>query len=176
MREHLSVVRTHVIKSLYRFYPLFHVRARKTEAIQKEPYFLRLSRCIRIWHSKQTEPREIFNYYFEFRFDTTTPETPLVAALSPLFQSNNQFMIDSQSCLLHVSSSKFVAIGPYMGMILSEITLPLSGDYRYHKLKMSFDSPRSNLQNAKYNNSAVIIDPVLRLRVYHWYDTPTDLD
>jgi hypothetical protein len=64
-----------------------------------------------------------------------------------------------------------------MGMILSQITLNVSSDYRYHKLKMWFDSSRLCLQTSKkYNDSVVIIDPILCLRVYNWYNSPASFD
>jgi hypothetical protein len=63
-----------------------------------------------------------------------------------------------------------------MGMILSKLTLNVSSDYRYHKLKMWFDSSRLSIQKSLYNNSVVIIDPILCLRIYKWYNIPANLD
>ncbi|CAF0893799.1 unnamed protein product [Rotaria sp. Silwood1] len=179
IREHLSIVRTYVIKSLYQTYPLFQERFDKTNAIQKEPHFLLSSRCVRIWYSKRPTQRDLYDYYFEFRFDNmqqTKQQDIQIQAISPIFQANNQSIIDKDSYILHLISSNFVLIGPYMGMILSQITLNVSSDYRYHKLKMWFDSSRSCSQKSKYNNSVVIIDPVLCLRIYKWYNSPTNLD
>jgi len=183
VHEHLSIIRTHVIKSLYQVYPLFQDRLNKTDVIQKDPHFLRLSRCVRIWYSKgsgTTTQRESYNYYFEFRFDhiqQTKQQQIQIQALSPILQTNNQYIIDKDCCILHLICSNFVPIGPYMGMILSQITLNVSSDYRYHKLKMWFDSSRLCLQTSKkYNDSVVIIDPILCLRVYNWYNSPANFD
>ncbi|CAF1972420.1 unnamed protein product [Rotaria magnacalcarata] len=183
VHEHLSIIRTHVIKSLYQVYPLFQNRLDKTDVIQKDPHFLRLSRCVRIWYSKgsqATSQRDAYNYYFEFRFDnkkSAKQQEIHIQALSPFIQTNNQYIIDKNSCILHLICSNFVPIGPYMGMILSQITLNISSDYRYHKLKMWFDSSRLCLQTSKkYNNSVVIIDPILCLRVYNWYNSPASFD
>jgi hypothetical protein len=63
-----------------------------------------------------------------------------------------------------------------MGMILSNITFNVSSDYRYHKLKMWFDSSKVTVQKSKYNNSMITIDPVLCLRIYKWYNCPDNLD
>jgi hypothetical protein len=143
----------------------------KTDAIQKDPHFLLSSRCIRIWYSKRPTQPESYNYYFEFRFHNTPQEKP-IQALSPLFAVNTQSMIDKNSWILHLISSNFVLIGPYMGMILSKLTLNVSSDYRYHKLKMWFDSSRLS----KNGNSMVTIDPILCLRIYRWYNIPTNLN
>ncbi|CAF0769791.1 unnamed protein product [Rotaria sordida] len=179
VREHLSIVRTYVIKSLYQTYPLFQERFDKTNVIQKEPHFLLSSRCVRIWYSKRPTQRDLYNYYFEFRFDNiqqSKQQDIQIQAISSIFQANNQSIIDKDSYVLHLISSNFVLIGPYMGMILSQITLNVSSDYRYHKLKMWFDSSRSCSQKSKYNNSVVIIDPILCLRIYKWYNSPANLD
>ncbi len=181
VHEHLSIIRTHVIKSLYQVYPLFQDRLNKTDVIQKDPHFLRLSRCVRIWYSKgtgTTTPRESYNYYFEFRFDNNLQTSKQQAqVLSPILQTNHQYLINKDCCILHLICSNFVPIGPYMGMILSQITLNVSSDYRYHKLKMWFDSSRLCLQTSKkYNDSVVIIDPILCLRVYNWYNSPASFD
>ncbi|CAF1513093.1 unnamed protein product [Adineta steineri] len=179
VREHVSIIRTYVIKSLYQSYPLFQERLNKTDAIQKEPHFLLSSRCVRIWYSKRTTPRELHNYYFEFCFDNDQQikqENIQIEALSPMFQIDNQYMIDKNSYILHVICSNFVLMGPYMGLILSKIILNVSSDYRYHKLKMWFDSSKLSVQKSKYNDSVVIIDPVLCLRVYKWYNCPANLD
>ncbi|CAM4855838.1 unnamed protein product [Rotaria socialis] len=155
----------------------------KTDVIQKDPHFLRLSRCVRIWYSKgsqATSQRDAYNYYFEFRFDnkkSTKQQEIHIETLSPFIKTNNQYIIDKNSCILHLICSNFVPIGPYMGMILSQITLNISSDYRYHKLKMWFDSSRLCLQTSKkYNDSVVIIDPILCLRVYNWYNSPASFD
>jgi hypothetical protein len=180
VHEHLSIIRTHVIKSLYQVYPLFQDRLNKTDVIQKDPHFLRLSRCVRIWYSKgtgTTTQRESYNYYFEFRFDNIQTSKQQIQVLSPILQTNNQYFIHKDCCILHLICSNFVPIGPYMGMILSQITLNVSSDYRYHKLKMWFDSSRLCLQTSKkYNDSVVIIDPILCLRVYNWYNSPANFD
>ncbi len=175
MKEHFSIVRTHVIKSLYENYSLFQKRSNKTDAIQKDPHFLLSSRCVRMWYSKRSIPHQSYNYYFEFRFDHTQQDIP-IQPLSPLFRVNNQYVIDKDTCILHLISSNFVPIGPYMGMILSKLTLNISGDYRYHKLKMWFDSSKLSIQTSKYNDSVVIIDPILSLRIYKWYNIPANLD
>ncbi|CAF0723110.1 unnamed protein product [Rotaria sordida] len=186
VHEHLSIIRTHVIKSLYQIYPLFQNRLNKTDVIQQDPHFLRLSRCVRIWYSKgsqTTTQRDAYNYYFEFRFDNTKDSKQQyqqqiqIQAISPIIQTNNQYIINKDCCILHLICSNFVPIGPYMGMILSQITLNVSSDYRYHKLKMWFDSSRLCLQTSKkYNDSVVIIDPILCLRVYNWYNSPASFD
>lgn len=180
VNEHLSIIRTHVIKSLHQVYPIFRDRFNKPDIIQKDPHFLRSSRCTRIWYSKSatTLQRESYNYYFEFRFDTIKQTKPIqVQTISPFLQANNQYIMDKDSCILHLICSNFVPIGPYMGMILSQITLNLSSDYRHHKLKMWFDSSRLCLQTTKkYNDSVVIIDPILCLKVYNWYNSPTNFD
>ncbi|CAF0717461.1 unnamed protein product [Adineta steineri] len=184
VHEHLSIIRTHVIKSLYQVYPLFQDRLNKTDTIQKDPHFLRSSRCVRIWYSKgleTTTQRESYNYYFEFRFDnikqSKQQQQIQIQALSPILQTNNQYIIDKDCCILHLICSNFVPIGPYMGMILSQITLNVSSDYRYHKLRMLFDSSRLCLQTSKkYNDSVVIIDPILCLKVYNWYNSPASFD
>jgi hypothetical protein len=179
VREHLSIVRIYIIKSLYQIYPLFQERCNKTDAIQKDPHFLLSSRCVRIWFSKQPTQRELFNYYFEFCFDDhqqSKQQNIQIQALSPIFQVDNQYMIDKNSWILHLICPKFVPVGPYMGMILSKITLNVSSDYRYHKLKMWFDSSRLSIQKSKYNDCVVVIDPILCLRVYKWYNSPTNLD
>ena len=183
VHEHISIIRTHVIKSLFQVYPLFQDRLNKTAVIQKDPHFLRLSRCVRIWYSKGggSTQCESYNYYFEFRFDNLNSSKQQqqiqIQALSPILQTNNQYIIDKDCCILHLICSNFVPIGPYMGMILSQITLNVSSDYRYHKLKMWFDSSRLCLQTSKkYNDSVVIIDPILCLKVYNWYNSPVSFD
>ncbi len=180
IKEHFSIVRIHVIKSLYENYSLFKERFNKTDAIQKDPHFLLSSRCIRIWYSKRSTQRESYNYYFEFRFDniqqSTKEQDIQIQALSPIFQINNQYIIHKDTWILHLICSNFIPIGPYMGMILSKLTLNVSSDYRYHKLKMWFDSSRSSIQKSLYNNSVVIIDPILCLRIYKWYNIPSNLD
>lgn len=179
VHEHFSVIRTHIIKSLHQVYPLFQNRFNRTDVIQKDPHFLRRSRCVRIWYSKgtnTTSQRDAYNYYFEFRFDHTQP-IKQQQIHSPILQQTDQYLIDQNCCVLHLICSNFVPIGPYMGMILSQITLNVSSDYRYHKLKMWFDSSRLCLQTStKYNDSMVIIDPILCLRVYNWYNSPANFD
>jgi hypothetical protein len=178
MKEHLSIVRTHVIKSLYQTYPLFQECLNKSDIIQKDPHFLLSSRCIRIWYSKRATQRESYNYYFEFRFDDNqqSKQEIQIQPISPILQANNQYNIDKNSCILHLICSNFVQIGPYMGMILSQITFNVSSDYRHHKLKMWFSPSRSCVQKSKYNNSDVIIDSILRLKVYKWYNSPANFD
>ena len=143
----------------------------KTDAIQKEPHFLLSSRCIRIWYSKRPTQPETYNYYFEFRFHDIQPERP-VQALSSLFTLDSQSLIDKDSWILHLISTNYIPMGPYMGMILSRLTLNVSSNYRYHKLKLWFDSSRLS----KTNNSIVTIDPILCLRIYRWYNIPSNLN
>ena len=164
---------------MYQIYPLFHERLNKSDAIQKDPHFLVSSRCVRIWYSKRSTQRESFNYYFQFIFDNihrSNQPNISIQAISPIFQVNNQYLLDKDSIVLHVISSNFVPIGPYMGMNLSQIKLNVSSDYRYHKLKLWFDSSRFCAQKSKNNTPMVTIDPVLCLRIYKWYNSPVDLD
>ena len=182
VRERLTVIRTHVIKSLHQIYPVFQERLNKTDVIHKDPHFLLLSRCVRIWYSKRSPTstqRESYNYYFEFRFDTLQKSKPQLQtpASSLVLQSANQYFIDKNCCILHLICSNLVPIGPYMGMILSQITLNVSSDYRYHKLKMWFDSSRICLPTSKkYNDSVIIIDPILCLKIYNWYNSPSNFE
>ncbi|CAF0947759.1 unnamed protein product [Adineta ricciae] len=178
VREHVSIVRSYVIKSLYQAYPLFQSRLNKSDVIQKDPHILLSARCIRIWYSKMETQRDLYNYYFEFCFDQTQSSSqviPSVQALSPLFQIDNQFMIDQNSSLLHVISSKLLTIGPFMGMILSKIVLNVSTDYRYHQLKMWFDTSKLSVQKTTLSPPMVVIDPVICLRIYKWFDCPPKL-
>ncbi|CAF2098412.1 unnamed protein product [Rotaria magnacalcarata] len=179
IKEHLFVVRTFVIKSLYQSYQLFLERFDKTAAIQKEPHFLLSARCIRIWYSKRPTLHDSYNYYFEFCFDTiqqSKQDDSYMQAISPIFQVHNQNMINQNSYILHLISVNFVPIGPYMGMVLSKLKFNVSSDYRYHKLKMWFDSSRSSSQKSNFNNCVVTIDPVSCLRIYKWYNCPDTLD
>ncbi|UJR10562.1 hypothetical protein I4U23_014762 [Adineta vaga] len=179
VREHPSIVRTYIIKSFYQTYPLFQDRLNKADAIQKDPHFLVSSRCIRIWYSKLSTQRELYNYYFEFcsNQDQSSIEKKIpIQTLSPLFQMDNLDMIDRNSFILHLVSSKLTPIGPFMGMILSKITLNVSSDYRYHKLKMWFDGSKFSSQKSNFNNSVVVIDPILCLRIYKWFNCPANLD
>ncbi len=41
---------------------------------------------------------------------------------------------------------------------------------------MWFDSSKLSIQTSKYNDSVVIIDPILTLRICKWYNIPADLD
>lgn len=164
----------YTIRSIYENYSLFQKRSNKTDAIQKDPHFLQSSRCIRIWHSKRSTPPESYNYYFQFRFDDTEQDLQ-IEPLSSIFKKINQYKISQNTCILHLICSNFVPIGPYMGMILSKLTLNMSSDYRYYKLKMWFDSSKSK-QISSYNNSVIIIDPILCLRIYKWYNLPSNLD
>ena len=156
---------------MYKNYSLFQNRLKTTSAIQVDPHFLISSRCIRIWYSERATQPISYNYYFEFQFHTAQPAIP-IQALSSVFSGHTQCMLDKDSCILHIISSKYVPIGPYMGMILSKLTFNMSHDFRYYKLKMWFDSSRVSKSSA----DLVTIDPVLRLRVYKWYDIPPDLE
>lgn len=173
-KEHVSIIRMYTIKSLYKNYSLFQKRMNKTIAIQKEPHFLQSSRCIRIWYSKFPSQIDYYNYYFQFSFDDTQEEKQSIEPLSSIF--NNQYKISQNTCILHVISSNFIPIGPYMGMILSKLTLNMSSDYRYYKLKMWFDSTKFSRQSSSSNIPVIIIDPVLCLRIYKWYNIPDNFD
>lgn len=166
---------------MYQTYPLFQARFDKTLAIQKDPHFLLSSRCVRMWYSKHSGLRESYHYYFEFRFDNKQHSASArnnvpIQAKSPIFQANNQYIIDKDTYILHLYSSNFVQIGPYMGMILSRMKLNVSRDYRYHRLSMWFNSSKLSSNTSENNKSVVIIDPVLFLRIYTWYNCPVKLD
>ncbi len=65
------------------------------------------------------------------------------------------------------------------GCYTNNISLECCGywhNHRYHKLKMWFDSSKLSIQTSKYNDSVVIIDPILSLRIYKWYNIPANLD
>ena len=178
LREDLPIVRTYVIRSLYRTYPLFKARADKTAAIHKDPHFLVSSRCIRIWNSTRETTRVLYDYYFEFRLDKTHTIEPDTAsqARSPVLQADHSCPIDKGSCILHLVCSESVAVGPYMGMILSQLTLNISSDYRHHKLKMCFTPSRNSLDKGKCSSFTMTFDPLLCLKVYHWYNSPANFD
>lgn len=143
----------------------------KISSIQIDPHFLVSSRCIRLWYSERATRPISYNYYFELNFHQIQPVIP-IQARSPLFSEHTRYMLDKDSCILHVTSSKYVPLGPYMGMILSKLIFNISSDYRYYKLNMWFDSSRvSTLSHDVLN-----IDPVMSLRVYRWYDIPSNID
>ena len=160
-----------MIKSLYENYPLFQTRLKKISAIQIDPHFLVSSRCIRMWYSERATQPITYNYYFEFNFHQSQPAIP-IQARSPFFSEHTRYMLDKDSCILHVISSKYVSLGPYMGMILSKLIFNMSNDYRYYKLNMWFDSSRVS----RSSNDALTIDPVMSLRVYRWYNIPSNID
>ncbi|CAF0753411.1 unnamed protein product [Didymodactylos carnosus] len=191
-KEKAPIIRTHVIKSLYSVYPVFQERLNKTDVIQKDPYFLEHWRCIRIWHTKSTNNnKEGWNYYFEFRFDSSfRPKSKqTTSTFSVTNNSSNssaiatEYLVDKDCCVLHLYCSNFVPVGPFMGMILSKINLNVSSDYRYHKIKMWFGTSSVCLSTASNKNSAqnvtnsvVIIDPILFLKIYHWWNSPSKFE
>lgn len=175
VKEDVSIVQNFVIRSLYQDYPLFRSRWDKREIIQKDPHFLVSSRCVRIWYSTRTVAPVGFDYYFQFRFDQ--PTTPMIKAKSLLIQNLDQLCLDRQSAIVHVISPNFLTIGQLIGTTLSEVQMPLSCDFRSHKLKFVFDSSKSkSISKSMLNKTILIIDPVTRLKVYRWFDCPSNLD
>lgn len=144
----------------------------QTSAIQQEPHSLISSRCIRLWYSTiSLGQRQLYNYYFEFSFDNNE-QIETIRSLSPIFQNSNQYLSHKDSRILHIVSPNSVPMGSYMGTILSQISLHMSSDYRYYKLKMTFHSSKYS----KDNQYAVILDPILCLKIYKWYNIPANLD
>lgn len=175
VKEDVPIVQHFVIRSLYQDYPLFRSRWDKREIIQKDPHFLVSSRCVRIWYSTRTVAPDGFDYYFQFRFDQ--PATPLIKAKSSLIQNSDQLCLDRQSAIVHVISPNFLMIGQLIGTTLSDVQLPLSCDFRFYKLKFVFDSSKSkSISKSMLNKTVVTIDPVSRLKVYRWFDCPSNLD
>jgi hypothetical protein len=158
MKEHFSIVRAHVIKTLYENYSLFQKRSNKTDAIQKDPHFLLSSRCVRMWYSKRSIPHQSYNYYFEFRFDHTQRDI-LIPPLSPLFRVDNQYIIDKNTCILHLISSNFVPIGPYMGMILCKLTLNISSDHCANNHNILMRYYLCNILPVSYHSSVILLLP-----------------
>ena len=173
--EHSLAVRTYVVRSLYQSYPVFLSRAKKNDMINQDPHFLCGWRCTRIWYSKRMAPSQMYDYFFEFRSDST-PST-MLRVQSALLRKENEYQIDEKTCILKIVSSRVVFMEPVMGLFLCEIALPMTSDFFHMKLRMNFNSSKFNVKRmTTANNNSITIEPVLSLKLYHWYDCPVEFE
>lgn len=149
---------------MFESYPLFRNRLENLDFIQTDPHFLCSYQCVRYWYiQKSQRDRTLFHYYFELRSGSSSSN--LVRAQSSLIQKVDDYQIDENTRVLHILSKQLVPIGRVMGLCLTEVLLKTSSDFHYVSLRLTFGSTIS-----------IIIDPVYSLKIYSWFNCPTQFD
>jgi hypothetical protein len=172
----------HIVRCLYHVYPLFQARSISNDPVRDDLQCLEFTRCTSIWSTTRTVgQRVLFNYYMQCRVESTGSSNNdnsidrRTQILSPYLRTIHQNTIDDNTYILHVVSSNQASIGLHMGMILTKVSLTMANDYYRYKLRVLFQSSRSNRTRSIHDNHVTIIEPVLSLRVYRWYDKPNDI-
>lgn len=73
-------------------------------------------------------------------------------------------------CVLQVSCQNFMTHPIVMGLILTKVYLNVSQDMKHHKLRLVFDSQINAAQKGSVIGTQLVLDPVLNIRVFHWWD------
>lgn len=177
-----SMARTHriralVIRALNLMYEPFVKRSRTNQPVEEglsSPECLVNRTCIFMWSQGKVGS----HYYHFFKFGKLESWKP------PIMNSMNEdafYNRHEDECILKVFCQNFQRFptDKIMGMTLVNISISVSSNFRYHRLKMqfcrrdtrpSFRDQHRGRHNRDANLLSVVLDPVILVRVIHWWN------
>ncbi|KAL3841763.1 hypothetical protein ACJMK2_019865 [Sinanodonta woodiana] len=157
-----------VIRSLFYMYRPFADHLKSVIPFQSEPDQLIGQTCLRIWHDKYS-----WNFKFTKSSRTVSYSNIPRGICSSGFDSWHKDLFYNQEnncCILQVTSKEYQSIPIVMGLVLNKISLSVSRDMRHHRLRMVFDSVMKLVSKDQSQSIEVILDPVVNLKILHWWD------
>ncbi|XP_005106732.1 transmembrane protein 183 [Aplysia californica] len=165
--EKLHGLRARVIRTMFRIYPPLAARVASKGPMEDEPHDLKGHRCLLAWHQPATK-----GWQFCFKF-----QKPSLQALSsrPVSKEDvyngydDLFYHPDEGCsVLQVTCCHFSSVASVMGLLLNQVYVTLSSGFRYHRLRLHFDSRVNACHNAP-SDVVVVLDDVLAIRVMQWW-------
>lgn len=168
-------LRTSVIRSLNYMYSPFINRLKAVTTFEKHPDVLLRRQCVLMWHQKQSKD---WLYCFKLK-EYTNMALPHSRRSETRHQPDLLEMLEDVSAnpdencrLLQVTCLHFIAVPLVLGLTLTSVSLTLSQGFRHHRLQLGFSS---GVHTCSYNalggsnNTTIILDPVINVKVLDWW-------
>lgn len=164
-----SGMKARVVRALYHIYPPFSKSVQHTLPISECTHVLENKQCALHWWKQATSCKtnsKIWLFYFKFTSCEYSINSKNIFKMNDLLNYNTE----SKCVLLRIAATSFLRIRNISGLVLTNLSISVSGDMRHHKVKLCFHEKRGNNIYPKYSDNVIIVDPVLDLQVLNWWD------
>lgn len=167
-------LRSRAIRMLYLTYPPFIEHTKTNLPFENDPHTLIGQRCMLMWHRKW---KNVWKFFFKFHKGelTDVSSNKRRSITSPEFSRWHQdlnYNPDENCSVLEVTCQTFVPLPIVMGLYLNMVKLNMSsGGMCNQRLKLMLDSSYHHVKSrGRMDLHELVIDPVLEVRVFPWWD------
>ncbi|XP_028416141.1 transmembrane protein 183-like [Dendronephthya gigantea] len=126
-------------------------------------------RCSHAWYKLTTSPKntDMFLFYFKFKCNDVYKSKFLSTddeRVQYLTANNERDFI-----VLQITVSNFILLKPVLGENLTDISVNLSRNLRFHCIKMTFHDFRHDGRYRKGDGKVIVLDPVSEFRLLRWW-------
>jgi hypothetical protein len=126
-------------------------------------------RCRHAWYELKTssKPTKMFVFYFKFKRNESSEKTCF-------FENDERFhYVNANSerdfMVLQIIVSNFIRMQSVSGETLTDISVNLSRNLRFHCIKMAFHVFRHDGRYRKSDGKVIVLDPVSEFRLLRWW-------
>jgi len=163
-----SGLRARVIRALFHVHPPLVKTVVHNVPCTDAPGHAELRYCVLSWWKPMTSSKSNVNvwlYYFKLTSNENFKPKNIMEARNLM-----KFNTEEDCVLLRVAVSSFTPIRAVQGLVLTSISVSVSRDMRFHRLKLVFHERRHNKRYEKHQGQVIILDPILDLQILHWWD------
>lgn len=127
-------------------------------------------RCYNAWYELKTSSKpdgKMFVFYFKFKRNGTCEK-------ACLYEDDERFhYLNANSerdfIVLQITVSNFIRMQSVSGEGLTDISVNLSRNLRFHCIKMTFHAFRHDGRYRKCDGKVIVVDPVSEFRLLRWW-------
>ena len=152
-------IQCRVVRALYQTYTPFKLKA---TAILDHSTELPFKKCVNVWWEKEYSAKKgafVWTYYFK------------VASIDDKETSVKRVLHNPErnKIVVKVKCLNYIKLQPVLGMILTSFNLCMSGDMRYHQVKLTFHHERRDKKYNRNQGMLLVMNPVIDMNILHWW-------
>lgn len=126
-------------------------------------------RCSHAWYKSTTSSKntKMFVFYFKFKCNDVYEKKFLCKD-----DERDQYLAANNECdfiVLQITVSNFILLKSVLGDNLTDISVNLSRNLRFHCIKMTFHDFRHDGRYRKGDGKVIVLDPVSEFRLLRWW-------
>uniref|UniRef100_UPI00358EA85E transmembrane protein 183A isoform X2 n=1 Tax=Myxine glutinosa TaxID=7769 RepID=UPI00358EA85E len=174
--KHSRYLKAGVVCSLFHLYEPFRRRALDASMLPDGTVAsLQNAKCLLSWYtttiSKNQDKMWEFNFKFKMQCLRGKGRSQRCLLTHPVQYREVNKNPEQDCCVLRLTTPSYSFMPALMGMTLAQISLSISSDMRHEHAKLLFQDapaqPGRRVRSAPAN--LVVLDPVLSVRVLHWW-------
>ena len=124
-------------------------------------------RCSRAWYGRNSNSPKTFVFYFKFKLNENSAKISL-CEWDERFEYLNANS-ERDFIVFRIIVSNFIRIPSVSGESLTDISVNLSRNLRFHCIKMTFHTFRHDGRYRKGDGKVIVLDPVSEFRLLRWW-------